>query len=534
MKLEKISINNFRCFDQYDIDFAKEFTILIGKNGVGKSTVISAVKRALSFMFSKSSKQNGVVNQLSSSNSLNTLKFNPLDARFDYNQIDYVFPINITAQASFCHQTIEWAMLKSKMKGKISSSMFTDALERFTQLRTDEDIWPILAYFSDSYPHQETSIMKEVSRILSSGKPVPRNFGYYQWNNYTSCANLWQQKFINSWYKYQDAKQSFEIYTKNVTSNIEYKNIIDENFFKSDPAEMEAIHNKLQTIEEGAFKFDPAKMEAILNRLQTIEEGAFKFDPAKMEAISSKFMEAISSKFNDYNTIRINIINEFNYIKNILFAFFNIGGHDNEIELLDIDVERRSDKEKYMQFTFKDGRKVIFEELPAGYKRLVSMVLDIAYRSFILTKGERTKETGIVLIDEIDLHLHPSLEQNVVQRFKHAFPNIQFIVTTHSALVISNFQQDENNKVIRLSFDDNKYESTVLDSVYGLDYNTSVSAIMGTPMRNTTVEYLKEAYIRLIRRGKEEQAEEALAKLKEELKGAFPEIEEEIKKRLSE
>ncbi|MFZ4526544.1 MAG: AAA family ATPase [Chlorobium sp.] len=76
-----------------------------------------------------------------------------------------------------------------------------------------------------------------------------------------------------------------------------------------------------------------------------------------------------------------------------------------------------------------------------GIKSIVSMAADIAFRCVklnphLLDKAvEKTK--GIVLIDEIDMHLHPQWQQIVVPAFIEAFPNIQFIVTTHSPQVLT-------------------------------------------------------------------------------------------------
>ena len=50
MYLKKLNIRNFRCFGNYEIEFAPRVTVLFGKNGSGKSTLIHALHKALSFM----------------------------------------------------------------------------------------------------------------------------------------------------------------------------------------------------------------------------------------------------------------------------------------------------------------------------------------------------------------------------------------------------------------------------------------------------------------------------------------------------
>lgn len=188
-------------------------------------------------------------------------------------------------------------------------------------------------------------------------------------------------------------------------------------------------------------------------------------------------------------------------------------------------------------FEFENRQKLTIAQLPAGYRRLISIVFDIAVRSVILN-GLNTYITGTVLIDEIDLHLHlhlhPSLEQNVIDRFKRIFPNIQFIITTHSPLVISNFKQDENNKIIVMKKEDGQYSNSELTDIYGIGYDITVSQIMQTPARNSSIEYLTGTYIRFKRRNKNEEAEIVLQKLKEEAGRLFEKIYEEITQRLKE
>ena len=110
---------------------------------------------------------------------------------------------------------------------------------------------------------------------------------------------------------------------------------------------------------------------------------------------------------------------------------------------------------------------MFFDNLPQGYKRLFSIVFDIAYRSYILNQAKEPE--GIVFIDEIELHLHPSLQQEVLGRLRKTFPKIQFIVSTHSLLVISNLKSENNsNKIIRLENDGLTYSNEPVENIYGI------------------------------------------------------------------
>ncbi len=85
--------------------------------------------------------------------------------------------------------------------------------------------------------------------------------------------------------------------------------------------------------------------------------------------------------------------------------------------------------------------EMLVEDLSDGFRSVLSMVADLAYRMVRLNPwlGERAvvDTPGIVFIDEIDMHLHPLWQQTVLLDLQRAFPRVQFIVTTHSPQVLS-------------------------------------------------------------------------------------------------
>ena len=89
--------------------------------------------------------------------------------------------------------------------------------------------------------------------------------------------------------------------------------------------------------------------------------------------------------------------------------------------------------------TFKEkGSLVNFEQLSAGYKGVITIITDLLVR---LSEnqpnvGHINEFKGIVLIDEVELHLHPKWKYNFVKRLRDIFPKIQFIMTTHSPTVL--------------------------------------------------------------------------------------------------
>ncbi len=94
---------------------------------------------------------------------------------------------------------------------------------------------------------------------------------------------------------------------------------------------------------------------------------------------------------------------------------------------------------------FKEkGFDLTFSQLSEGYKNIMTWVSDMIYRfqqhQPKVTKLEDFK--GIVLLDEIELHLHPIWQRRIVGKLRTFFPNIQFVFTTHSPTVIQGASQD--------------------------------------------------------------------------------------------
>lgn len=104
-----------------------------------------------------------------------------------------------------------------------------------------------------------------------------------------------------------------------------------------------------------------------------------------------------------------------------------------------------------------DGIDVRLDQLSDGQRTYMALVADIARRMILLNPllPNPLHGQGIVLIDEIELHLHPIWQQDIITSLQKAFPNIQFILTTHSPQVLSTvdkkcirkFEMDENGKI---------------------------------------------------------------------------------------
>ena len=90
----------------------------------------------------------------------------------------------------------------------------------------------------------------------------------------------------------------------------------------------------------------------------------------------------------------------------------------------------------------KNNQKINFDRLSDGEKCYITLILDIARRLATSNTGGISPLLGtqIVLIDEVDLHLHPSWQLHVISNLERKFPNSQFFITSHSSLVLSSLR----------------------------------------------------------------------------------------------
>jgi len=107
----------------------------------------------------------------------------------------------------------------------------------------------------------------------------------------------------------------------------------------------------------------------------------------------------------------------------------------------------------------KDG-DVRFEELGFGYQTTLTWLADFCKRMFELypDADNPLHEEAVVLVDEIDLHLHPKWQRDLVPTLSKIFPNVQFIVTTHSPHVLQSME-DVNLYVLRRNAESGEIEA---------------------------------------------------------------------------
>lgn len=170
----------------------------------------------------------------------------------------------------------------------------------------------------------------------------------------------------------------------------------------------------------------------------------------------------------------------------------------------------------------KQRMRIPLNQLSDGYKGMISLVADIAYRMATLNPQLGTevlsKGDGVVLIDEVDLHLHPAWQQKVIDNLMNIFPKVQFIVSTHAPAIISSVKTD------KLRILSNKEVCMTANQVYGKDVNSVMKEIMGVNDRPDQFVELFEKFYRLLSEKKYDEAGAVLDKLDEERGYHDPEI----------
>ncbi len=157
-------------------------------------------------------------------------------------------------------------------------------------------------------------------------------------------------------------------------------------------------------------------------------------------------------------------------------------------------------------------------QLSDGEKCLFAMVGDLARRLAIANpKVEQPLNgEGVVLIDEIDLHLHPSWQRRVVHLLKKTFPKCQFVLTTHSAQILSHVRNAES--VFLLKYRDDKIQITHPESVFGLDSNRILEDLMEVTERPEEIKISIDKLFDSIDQKKLKEARIQLNELKKDIK----------------
>lgn len=449
MYLKKLNIKNFRCFKDYEVEFAPRVTVLFGKNGAGKTTLIHAIRKALSFMMlsEKIKEKDPKTKKMKPVGEKTLRRGNPYVSVEGYSLIgdthaqgtmrsDYLVEIGAEAKLDNLdrHEGLDWSMSAYAINCRLRPSEYKDAFEKLYYWHQNTNILPLLAYYSDGYPHyspfgkQKKEKTKEAFLVKSEIKSI----GYTDWSTESGCTNAWVVRLETQIRKVENLQRQINSYLANKDG---------------------AIDSSVGWSETGYNKASEELKDA------------------------TKEIEFITTALRKFS--------------------------ENELAIA-VDVLDLSPYDAHLRIMTKDRHAYSFRNLPAGYKRLFSIALDLAYRSFFL--GGCLDVVGVAIIDEIDQHLHPELEKVVLGRFMDTFPNLQFIVSTHSPLVLTGIKTiDGQNKILKML--PHQVKPTPMFDIYGLDMNSGLQEVMDVNPNDEELNRWISRCAYMISKGYKEQAE---------------------------
>lgn len=419
MHIQKLSLQNFKGFDQIELEFHPDLTVLVGANGSGKTSIMEGIAIALSTLFVK---MDGL-SARSIDKSQARLKTFSIGSTKD---IQPQYPVTVKAAAEITSEIIQWERNLNKPTGS-------------TTVSNAKEIIDLGIRFQEQLRNGDASLILPVIAYYGTGR-------------------LWD---------YHREKQSDVFETNNRTNG--YLDCVDGT------ANIKLMMNWF------------SKMTIQKYQNQELGLGGIP----ELEAVYSA-MEICYKKITGSDDVRIQ---------------YNVGTRE-------LEVAYRDESGSWM--------RIPMNQLSDGYKSTISLVADIAYRMAVLNPQlleDVCQETdGIVLIDEVDLHLHPTWQQRILGDLREIFPKVQFIVSTHAPAVVSTAASEN---IIMLEHGE-AYEPS--GEVHGKDTNTIISGIMHSSERPAAMKQLFEEFYRLI----DEENPEKAATILEELKDRIGEDDSEI------
>lgn len=429
MDIKKLTLNHLGRFDSLEVDVAptaehpSNVTIFIGNNGAGKTSILEALATSLSWFVAR------LRNEKGSGNVINELAIfdNAPAASITLQLSDYAQSSNDSELSLY-----EWTLVKAR-KGRKSDkssqlSQLNKLVDSYRQQLTDNDdaSLPLIAY----YPVERS--------VLDIPLKIRNKHNFDQIDGYDSALN--QGVDFRRFFEWFREREDIENEEQNRSSSRVITDYI-EDFAK---VEDMVFGNK-----ERLDSLDKEDIESVLQKFERINRFS-----ASLKKIEYEHQDK-----------------QLSAVRTAISAFMP--------DLSNIRVQR---KPRLHMAVDKNGQSLNVMQLSQGEKSLMALVGDIARRLAMMNPDldDPLQSDGIILIDEVDMHLHPSWQRNLVRRFTDTFPNCQIILSTHSPLVIS----DQKDILVYLL---SNGEIGTLPSLYGADVNTVLLEAMDTDVRNPDI-----------------------------------------------
>ena len=423
MKLKKVKIINYRCFKEAEIDFDEHTTLIVGKNGAGKTAILDAVAVAISTFLL------GIDVRVSRSISKD-------DARYEFHDLDgtvdpqHQFPVNIESIGDILdNYNVKWVRSLNSESGNttVKEARELTNISKSVQNRImtgDKSLnLPLISYYGTGRLYAQKKEKKNIKSLTEFKRQV----------GYVDCmAAESNEKLMLNWFQIQTLK---------------------------------SLQEQQRT----------GKVEKPL-LLKTVESAICK-------------------------------------------CFERISGSKNADIVFDLDTHRL-----VLNFESGDGslQKFAMDEMSDGYKNTLSMIGDIAYRMAVLNPmlGDKVLEetSGVVMIDEIDLHLHPQWQQTIISDLNTIFPKIQFIVSSHAPAVINSVAKEQ----IRILDNGGIYMPAA--QTYGRDANSILREVMKVSERPTDIKQRMNLFYSYMDENNYKEADKVLTEIEAIVGATDPDI----------
>lgn len=442
MKVKKLHLQNYGRFDELQMEFAPSdeikgnVTIIVGNNGAGKSQVLQALATGFSwFVNGVKNNSNGfeIDKKLIKNNTNETCVH--LEVDLDY----YNDESDISALIGEKNTSWQISSVKNGREPTFSNKILSllKAVNKYRRSLTQNNLLslPLIVF----YPVERSII------INSQADTLTREFD--QLDAYFACVDGVGIDFYDffKWFKeLEDIENANIVNEIRKKRNDDYASLL--NTFKEFSELFEELSQQIkEEKDEGTLELLRESRADLIEQMARMEKEISKGFQSKIDTIQSECINI------DAKTVK-SAIELFTDFKNIR-------------------IERQGTPKMVVE---KDGEKLDVNQLSQGEKSLLALVGDIARRLAILNPNlaNPLHGKGVVLIDEVDLHLHPKWQQDLIDKLTETFPNVQFILTTHSPHIVS-----DNPDVLVYILDNGELRQ--YRNSYGEDANTLLNGVFG-------------------------------------------------------
>jgi predicted ATP-binding protein involved in virulence len=457
MKLKSLRLTNFRGIDRLDIDFDAQMTVIAGVNGVGKSTILHAITTAYSHALPE----------------FTISREKPL----------LLLDSDIHQGKSSCIIEMENSVLGD---ASLITFLSKESLDRGEKL---------------GLGHKQSMMKKELV-ILEKGSPEYKNL---------KNEIAWIDKRLQGNFE----KRLHWLFTDTHESETRLKRHL-----KSSPTQPLVVYYsthrlllRLPPKLQGALPFK--QVAAFSKSLTQLEISLNEF--AKWHRAMGSFR--VIRKDSEHGSRILKLLQE--AISGLIPQIKEFWFHEEYPPRYSVTKDATIDEQVNGN---KSGKQLFLEQLSDGERGLIALVFDLTRRLAIanpVSDNPIAEGVALVLIDEIELHLHPKWQRDVLRRLRDTFKACQFVVTTHSPLVLGEVPA----RCVRfLEFLDGKVSVTVPTEAYGMDANRILQEFMGAPARNRQVDNELKALFDLIDQERFDDARAAIATLEHKLGEDEPEL----------